>query len=451
MSLLSYQEPHVHTLQAALKDPCSTAIDASDTGTGKTYAAAGLAKRMKLRVAVVCPKAVLITWQRVLQAFDIEILGLANYELFKGGKWYTDVITNTKDKCQYMDRSKATRKDNVIEWIGLQDDMLFIFDEVHRCKNPRTGNAKILMSLANEPCKKLMLSATVADKPKYFAVYAKMLNYIDKVEEFRLFLKQLRVGSAKTTKSYIAQMKKVSPEMLQLHNMVFPAHGSRMKIADLKGHFPDNKVVADTYKMDDDVVKEIKDQYEYISAVHTEAQAQEDAAVCILAAMTRARQKIEAVKVKTMVELVKDHVSNGNSVAVFVNYLDTMALMQDLLDVKCIIKGGQTTKERQSMIDAFNEDRERVIICQIQSGGVGISLHDTNGNYPRVSIISPSWSAQDLMQTFGRIHRAGGKTPCIQKLVYCHGTVEEQICSLVNAKLVNYSMLNDGANTVTSK
>lgn len=445
MSLLSYQEPHIDTLEAALTDPCGTAIDASDTGTGKTYAAAGLAKRMGLRVAVICPKAVLITWHRVLEQFDVEVLGIANYELFKGGQWYTNVLIDTKERCQYIvQESRGKRQKRGFTWEGLESDMLFIFDEAHRCKNKDTGNAKVLMSLADQPCKKLLLSATIADKPEFFAVFAKMLQFIDDVEEHRLFLKRLRVGDATTTSSYFKQVDKAAPDMLQLHRMVFPAHGSRMKIADLAGHFPTNKVIADTYKMEPEVVQEIKRLYEYISAVHTEAQAKEDASDCPLARMIRARQKIEALKVKTMAELVKDHCDEGNSVAVFVNYLDTMALLQDMLKVNCIIRGGQTTAERQSMIDAFNQDRERVIICQIQSGGVGISLHDTIGDHPRVSIISPSWSAQDLMQAFGRIHRASGKTPCVQKLIYCHGTVEERICELVNQKLINYTLLNDG-------
>lgn len=446
MSLLEYQKAHVEQLEAALGQKCRCAIDASDTGTGKTYAAAGLAKRMGYRVAVVCPKAVLITWERVLQAFDIDVLGIANYELFKGGKWYTNVVGDVKETCEYMQRNKSKSKSGKpdIEWTGLEDNMLFIFDEVHRCKNKATGNARILLSLLNQPCRKLLLSATVADKPEYFAVFATMLGFIDDPDGHRLFLKRLQIGNARDTATYLSRIKSVDPSMLQLHKLVFPKHGSRMKVSDLKGVFPDNRVVADTYKMDDDVVQEIKQQYEYIAAVHTEAEAREQLAVCPLTIIIRARQKIEALKVRTIAELVRDHLDNGDSVAVFINYLDTMALLQDMLGVKCVIKGGQTTAERQAMIDAFNEDRERVIICQIQSGGVGISLHDTIGVHPRVSIISPSWSAQDLMQAFGRIHRASGKTPCVQKLVYCHGTVEERICEIINKKLVNYSLLNDG-------
>lgn len=448
MSLFDYQESHVDALHKAINEPCLTAIDASDTGTGKTYTAAALAARSKWRVAVVCPKAVLISWHRVLTQFNVEIMGISNYELFKGGQWYLPNDSKLGDisaTCPYMIRP-LDKKSN-IRWKELEPDMLFIFDEAHRCKNKATGNAKVLLSLADQPCRKLLLSATIADKPEFFAVFARMLNLINDVSEHRLFLKKLSVGPATTGLSYLKRTiagAGAAPSMLQLHGIVFPLHGSRMRISDTKDHFQMNTVKAHSYKMDDDIRDEIKRQYAYISAVHTEAEAKELTATCRLAEIVRARQKIEALKVKTMAELVSDHLDNGDSVAVFVNYLDTMALLQDLLGVKCVIKGGQTTSERQGMIDAFNEDRERVIICQIQSGGVGISLHDTIGVHPRVSIISPSWSAQDLVQAFGRIHRAGGKTPCVQKIVYCHDTIEDTICSLINQKILNYSMLNDG-------
>jgi superfamily II DNA or RNA helicase len=427
----------VDALLRALDDPSRCAIDASDTGTGKTYTSAAIAKRLNLRVVVICPKSVLIGWQRVLEQFAIPTLGIANYEMIKGGRWYTDVRANRTAMCTYF--SPLAFKDNTDCWEGITDDMLFIFDEVHRCKNHSTSNARLLLKLADTTCYKLLLSATIADKPEYFAIFARMLGLIKHVDEFRLFRKVM------IHDAILAGQQGSQPDMLYLNRKIFPQHGSRMRISDLGSYFQTNRVVADTYKMDDETVNDIKGHYHYIAAVHTEVEAKEALSSCPLTMIIRARQKIEALKVKTMTELVEDHVANGDSVAVFVNYMDTMALLQDrLLEVGIeanIIKGGQTVKGRQSMIDSFNDDSVRVIICQIQSGGAGISLHDTIGVHPRVSIISPSWSAQDLMQSFGRIHRVGGKTPCIQKLIYCHGTVEEQICSIVNAKLVNYSIL----------
>ena len=66
------------------------------------------------------------------------------------------------------------------------------------------------------------------------------------------------------------------------------------------------------------------------------------------------------------------------------------------------------------------------------------------GFIPRISIISPTWSAQDLMQVLGRIHRAMGKSDCIQQIIYCKGTIEESIGNVIKNKINNIRAFNDG-------
>ena len=118
--------------------------------------------------------------------------------------------------------------------------------------------------------------------------------------------------------------------------------------------------------------------------------------------------------------------------------------ISDELECKCLIWGQQTLEDRNKNINDFNSDKSNIIICNIKSGGVGISLHDTIGKYPRVSLISPSYSAQDILQVLGRIHRANSKTPVEQYILYCKNTVEEKICENMKEKIINISSLNDG-------
>jgi superfamily II DNA or RNA helicase len=70
-------------------------------------------------------------------------------------------------------------------------------------------------------------------------------------------------------------------------------------------------------------------------------------------------------------------------------------------------------------------------------------LHDVNGNFPRVSLISPTFSAIDFRQCLGRIHRAGAKSTAVQKIIFAEGTVEMRVCKLVRAKLNNLDRIND--------
>jgi hypothetical protein len=60
-----------------------------------------------------------------------------------------------------------------------------------------------------------------------------------------------------------------------------------------------------------------------------------------------------------------------------------------------------------------------------------------------VSLISPGFSAIDLKQTLGRIHRAGGKSPAIQKIVFADDSVEMRVCNLLKKKLSNLDLVND--------
>jgi len=160
----------------------------------------------------------------------------------------------------------------------------------------------------------------------------------------------------------------------------------------------------------------------------------------------RARQEVELLKVPTFVELAEDALAEGSSVAIFVNFKDTLeAIAQRLMSAGpvAIVEGGQSDAVRDLNIAKFQHNDAKIIICMIQAGGVGINLHDELGGHPRVSLISPGFSAVDLRQTLGRIHRAGSKSPAIQKIIFAAGSVEMRVCALIKKKLAHLDLIND--------
>ena len=104
--------------------------------------------------------------------------------------------------------------------------------------------------------------------------------------------------------------------------------------------------------------------------------------------------------------------------------------------------GTQTTAERESNINMFQENKSDIIICTAGTGSVGISMHDLYGKQ-RVSLISPSFSSNELIQELGRIHRVGSKTPAIQRIIYCKNTCEQIICNRLREKIKFIDQLND--------
>ena len=56
--LLKYQIEHTKNLINIIKKN-KTCLDASDTGTGKTYCAIALCKQLNLKPFIICPKSVI--------------------------------------------------------------------------------------------------------------------------------------------------------------------------------------------------------------------------------------------------------------------------------------------------------------------------------------------------------------------------------------------------------
>jgi superfamily II DNA or RNA helicase len=266
-----------------------------------------------------------------------------------------------------------------------------------------------------------MLSATITDKPENFKIFGYILQ----------FYKQLRFARKWLT----------SNDMQSINKQIYPKKGSRMKISDLGDTFPDNQISADCYTVQEPW--KIQECYKEINKALTAHNNINDNKDNKLVNLLRARQEIELLKIPVLVELTNDYRDNGLSVVIFINFNKTMEILSKELKTKCLIHGTQTIKERETHINNFMTNKERIIICNIESGGQSISLHDTIGNFQRVSLICPSFSSISLLQALGRIHRANSKSPAIQRIVFCADTVEESICNNIRNKIKCLSELND--------
>ena len=108
--LLSFQIAHVYQLQECLNIR-NRVIDASDTGTGKTYCAIATCALLKLTPFIICPKSVISNWISVCNEFGVKCLDISNYEMLKNDNYYTgnifiNISSNEnyeKVKCPYMD------------------------------------------------------------------------------------------------------------------------------------------------------------------------------------------------------------------------------------------------------------------------------------------------------------------------------------------------------------
>jgi superfamily II DNA or RNA helicase len=166
----------------------------------------------------------------------------------------------------------------------------------------------------------------------------------------------------------------------------------------------------------------------------------------------KARRNSEILKVPSMVNWIIDMYREGISPVVFVNFTETLEAIEKRLiesgeftgKISKIV-GGQSPKIRNNEIENFQKDITRVCLVMIPAGAASVSLHDLNGNYPRHTLINPSYSAINTLQSLGRCHRANGKTPVIQRFFFAEGVeIEERMRQRVNLRLTNLDCLNDG-------
>lgn len=438
--LYPYQVGNVSNIIRILQNNNSV-LDASDTGTGKTYTAIAACAELNLKPIVVCPRSVIYTWKNVSKIFNIEPFFIVNYETLKYGKYYNK--KGKRIKCPYLlYDSKTENKYNMYSWKFNnkdKDNLIFIFDEVHKCTNFDTYNGQLLLSAKNTSIPIMILSATLADKPEKIKMFAYILNFID------------RTVAEKQNLTFEQYMKVIdkwlfrdTTPMVRIHNMLYPDRGTRMRIDNIEG-FPETQIVPVPYNIDKNTEAEIEKEYETIAELLDELKEKKfKDKVNILVKVLRAHQKIELLKIPLFIELTKEFLNEGKSIVIFVNFTQTLKTLAKLLDTQCLIYGEQTAENREANIQDFQDNIEKVIVCNIKAGGVGLSLHDLHGKHPRISLLSPSFNAVELVQALGRIHRAGAKTKSLQRIVYIANTVEERIAEKLEKKIKNINNLNNG-------
>lgn len=443
--LLEYQFLHIFNLMTAFRSN-KIVVDGSDPGTGKTYTSIALCKQMNLRPFIICPKTIMSTWAYVCKLFQVNPLGIVNYETIKFGKYYD--VNGKRVDCEYIEVScysndngnNSNNDDKNVEFKWkLPRSSIIIFDEVHKCKNPKSLNGKLLLSTSDcHNWKVLMLSGTLADKPESFHIFGYMLGFYKNIRQATNWIK----GMIREDKSFLGVKKEI--KLSAINQKIYPEKGSRMRIVELGSKFPENQVSADCYhikKKNRDIVNEA---FLKINSLDTELKSALDTNknADILKALTKARQKLELVKIPIIKELTDDYIENGYNVVIFVNFTETIKKLSVILGgITCIINGEQTVDERENNIRMFQENKCKIVICNI-AVSEGISLHDLYG-IPRVSIISPPYQSTQLVQAMARIHRAGSKTPALHRLIFCAGTCEEVICNRLKEKLKFMAKLND--------
>lgn len=423
------------------------AVDTSQTGVGKTYCASWIAKQYNHPIIVICPKIVISTWEKVLTSFGIKAHLIVNYEkIVRGGTPHLTYKPNVKDKKE-LPRFLRTN-------VHFPINSLIIVDECHKCGGTTSLTSGLIIALKKQHYTVLGLSATLGTNPIGMRSLGFALNLHNLYDWKAWCIESGAIeNEAKDYLTFDIENSAAQKKMADCHFNLFVEQkiGSRLTREMMGVLFPDNKVVAEAYDLGENnpKIQAVYAEMEYELARLEESTMNYSAHV--FAIMMMARRKSELLKLPLIMEMIEESFDEGNSIVVFLNFTESIETLAKKLsnhnkfnNKVGFIYGEQTYKQRLQDIADFQSDKKRVLLCNLRSGGAALSLHDLNGNHPRESIISPSFSAVDILQAIGRIFRQGSKSKCYQRIVYAAGCIEEHSCVKVQDKLYNLSCLNDG-------
>lgn len=409
-------------------------LSACHTGSGKTYLACQTIKDLKMPTLVVCPKVAISQWRHVVEGMGC-------------GSFVVDVVNPER-----LVAGRNPYYSNENGWnVGGSLGGLLVVDECHRgMSGPDSKQTLMAARWCNKlhpRNKELLMSATPFETPEKMRLIGYLMgfhrfvksSFYDWMRTKNCGFVDIGWGARKRRVFRFTTNRKKAEETMRLirHEM-----GERfMSITPEEiPDFPDETrevVRIDLSKRDHDALvrayEEMPERIQHMS--------QDD-----MVKMLRLRQQAEFLKAEAVAQEVIEAVRSGYSVFRMVNFTDARTRLENCLrDAKvpfANIYGGQKESERQRGIDEFQANQVHVMVGMAAACSVALSLHDERHERPRVSWISPGYSASEFSQGLGRIRRVGG-TPVTQFIDIAADSVEEKVGMAIERKMNNLSALTD--------
>ena len=425
------------------------ALDMSEAGTGKTAVACAVAKARGKPLVVMCAKYARPEWLRMANYFECNLIGISHWELVRMGK--TELGKFEMMKLRMKTKSKEVK---VFSWNPeyRKSDALLVIDEIHNCGGLSSLNSLMAIGTKRSCIRTLGLSATAADNPLRMAALAYLTGLI--ADPGLFFRWAHRYGVVRTSRGMSFYdnrepnvLNKRKEVMLGIHRSIKDNNLSvRVRKSDIPG-FPKNQIMVlaiDCSANERVIAKEYQAIFRTIQEMNLNNITVSDAKRVI----SKSRQKIELLKIPTIVNMVNDSVGQDIRQVVFVNYRATAIALGKALGVPILI-GSQSEKDRYAAMLGFYGSAEtrpshQSVVSTYGAGSESINLNDAFGWGPCHALLFPTFRAQHIVQAANRVWRANSKTPSIQQFVFASGTIEVDTMNTLRSRISQLDMMNDG-------
>lgn len=463
----------------------------ADTGYGKSRIGGLLAehlhKTLGMKTMVLCPKTLKPMWSKMLEDLGVPTIMICTYDKLSG-----QLRTGCKHKYLTRERPpphgtggptgpfKATK-----EWLRIvvNPGIFIICDESQAVKNVTSGRHWAFFSLVSSGVltkqslfKVLHLTASPIDKRENWAcLYRNMclitqreLYHMNPKEEI-LEYEQYGLGSLlQLSKTYnltytnavvkvFGVSAKSTPDILSLlWKEIFRLRHVIPVVDPIYTH-PISGRVFRRYRSNFFATLDRKGiilAMEAIADLKHALVIRGDGEINIAAAkksfgeIQKALIKLCHSKIRTIVRLALDKLEDDKKVIICCPFLDDQEILRKkLIDYNPLVLNG-TTVDRELVVRRFNRP-SNTYMCLIMTpevGGEGISLHDTDGKYPRCIFIIPTYNFLKMFQAAGRTYRRGLMSDTEVFIVYSNNAgIESILVNTLSKSEVSSSVLIPGS------
>lgn len=139
-----------------------------------------------------------------------------------------------------------------------------------------------------------------------------------------------------------------------------------------------------------------------------------------------------SAKLEALLDLLENLIEEGRRVLIFSQFTSMLAIIETELQARGYpyLKLTGQTKNRQQLVNQFQEGHTPVFLISLKAGGTGLNLTkaDTVIHY------DPWWNPAAEDQATDRSHRIGQENPVFVYKLITKGTVEEAILAMQNKK-----------------
>ncbi len=147
-----------------------------------------------------------------------------------------------------------------------------------------------------------------------------------------------------------------------------------------------------------------------------------------LVELTQLRHAGSVAKAQTAIDMTQEVNEAGGQVVLFVAFKDTAERIAQAVEAE-ILSGDTPTKERDPMVQRFQNGERQNIVCMFGAGGVGITLTAAQ----TVILVDRPWTPGMAVQAEDRLHRISQEQPVLSVWLQAF-KVDEMIDKVLESK-----------------